>query len=303
MSTQIPLQILMIEDNEADAYLEVAELRRAGFTVAFTRVDSEAALRAALPKQAWDLILCDFTLPGFSGAEALRIAKEAAAEVPFIFVSGTIGEAAVVEAMRSGAQDYVMKDRLTRLAPAVARELREAATRREARQADQWMRESEHKYRQLFDALHEAVFVIEGTSGRIIDTNREAENLLRRPRPEIVGANLATFFAPRRDASLLEELRTVAAAPGTGGCAFNLLHGDGAQSIHASASPIELYGRTFLLVLMHVRANRPPAGTPPLSADQIVAEIAKWPDAAIADLIDRIAFVRQQEDVSSPGGA
>ena len=141
------LHVLIVEDMEPDALLAVAELERAGHVVDHARVDSEATLRAALARRSWDLILCDFSLPGFSGAEALRIVKDTAGDVPFIFVSGTIGEAAVVEAMRSGAQDYVMKDRLSRLAPAVERELREAAVRREAKMADQWMRESEHKYR------------------------------------------------------------------------------------------------------------------------------------------------------------
>ena len=292
-----PLQILMIEDNEADAYLEGAELRRAGYTVTATRVDSEASLRAALPKQPWDLILCDFTLPGFSGAEALRISRELVADVPFIFVSGTIGEAAVVEAMRSGAQDYVMKDRLKRLAPAVARELREAALRREARQAEQWMRESEHKYRQLFDALTEAVFLIEETTGRILDTNRQAENLLQRERPAIVGANHATLFASPTDSVVLTELRAAASDLGRGGCVLNLVRPDGSSlPVHASASHIELYGRSLLLVLMHVRVKRDATMPAALTADQIVAEVAKWPHEALANLVGRIALVRHGKD-------
>jgi PAS domain S-box-containing protein len=251
------LQVLMIEDVEADALLSAAELGRAGYTVDFTRVDSEAALRAALEKRTWDLILCDFSLPGFSGAEALRIAKEVAGDVPFIFVSGTIGEAAVVEAMRSGAQDYVMKDRLKRLAPAVTRELREAAVRREARQADRWMRESEHKYRQLFDALNEAVFVIEEATGRIIDTNLQAEHLLLRERAGIVGENLASLFFLRNDASVLAELAAAATDRSQGGFMLSLLRSDGTSlPVHASASRIELYGRSFLLALMHVRVGR-----------------------------------------------
>lgn len=100
-----PLQVLMIEDSEDDALFTSRELRRAGYEPDVERVATEEGLRAALSRRHWDLILCDFTLPGFGGAEALRIAKELAPELPFIFVSGTIGEEAVAEAMRSGAQD------------------------------------------------------------------------------------------------------------------------------------------------------------------------------------------------------
>lgn len=252
----------MIEDSEADAFLAAAELERAGYAVDFTRVDGEAALRESLKQKTWDVILCDFNLPGFDGTEALRIAKDAGGDTPFIFVSGTMDEEAVVEAMRSGAQDYVMKDRLKRLAPAIARELRDAAVRREARQTERWMRESEHKYRQLFDALHEAVFVVEEATGRVIDTNRRAEQLLRRERAEIVGATLASFFVSRTGASVLAELCASAVDSGHGGLELGLSRPDGTSPpVHASASRIELHGRSLLLALMHARVER--RATPP----------------------------------------
>lgn len=274
IANHAPLRVLMVEDNETDAFLELTALRRAGYTVDSTRVDTEDALRAALDQRSWDLILCDFTLPGFGGAEALEIAKKTVPDVPFIFVSGTIGEEAVAEAMRSGAQDYVMKDRLKRLVPAVARELREAAVRQEARRADRWMRESEHKYRQLFDALHEAVFVIDERSGRIIDTNRQAEHLLQRPRPEIVGAKHATLFASPTGSAVIDELRAVAADENNSGCVLDLLLPDQATlPVHASASPIELYERSFLLVLMHPRADRPaPARSRPAPSGAAISD-------------------------------
>ena len=304
MNTSTPIQLLMIEDNEMDAILETRELQRAGLQLAVTRIDTEPALRDALGRQPWDVILCDFTLPGFSGADALRIAKETVPETPFIFVSGTIGEEAVAEAMRSGAQDYVMKDRLKRLTPAVTRELREAAARREARLAERWMRETEHKYRQLFDALTEAVFVIDEASGRIIDTNRQAEQLLQRARPEIVGVRHPALFASPTGTPVLAELRTAAADPSRGGYALHLLLPDGTPlPVHATASPIELYGRPLLLVLMHRRASRSGAPRQAMSADMIVAEVAKWPDAAITDLIGRIAFLRTQQGRELPSAA
>lgn len=301
-SPPAPLQILIIEDNETDAFLATRELQRAGFRVAPTRVDNETDLRAALTRQVWDLILCDFTLPGFSGSEALRISRELVADVPFIFVSGTIGEAAIVEAMRSGAQDYVMKDRLTRLAPAVARELSDAAMRREAKLNERWMRESEHKYRQLFDALTEAVFLIDETTGRIIDTNRQAEQLLDRARGKIVGQNHTRLFESPSGSVVLTELRASAANPKCRGCELHLVKPDASPIlVHASASHIELYNRSFLLVLIHPEDDDTPGGQlqqerpQRLTPERIVEEVACWPQEAIADLIGRLSFLRTDE--------
>ncbi len=127
------LHILLVEDSQEDATLMQRELERAGYNVASERVETESALRQALVQADWDAILCDFTLPEFSGESALRIVRESDADLPFIYVSGTIGEDVAVEAMKSGAQDYVLKNNLKRLAPAVERELREAQIRREKR--------------------------------------------------------------------------------------------------------------------------------------------------------------------------
>jgi DNA-binding NtrC family response regulator len=127
------LHLLLVEDSPEDAALMQRELERAGFDVAGERVETESALRQALPQAIWDAILCDFTMPQFSGESALRIVRESDADLPFIYVSGTIGEDVAVEAMKSGAQDYVLKNNLKRLAPAVERELREAKVRREKR--------------------------------------------------------------------------------------------------------------------------------------------------------------------------
>ncbi len=297
-----PLQLLQIEDNETDAFLEIRELKRSGFQVEATRVDTEADLRVALSTRSWDLVLCDFTLPGFSGAEALRIAKELSPDTPFIFVSGTIGEAAIVDAMRSGARDYVMKDRLTRLSPAVSRELREAAVRRESLLNERGMRESEHKYRQLFDALSDAVFLIEEGAGRVIDTNRQAEHLLHRERRDLVGRNHRALFASPTDVPVLAELRAAASSPDRGGCVLHLLKpGEAPMPVHASASRIELYGRSLLLVLMHVRARRSVVRPPRESdAEQILAEVSRWPREAVADLIRRISALHPSDARNEP---
>ncbi|MFY9531294.1 MAG: response regulator [Candidatus Acidiferrales bacterium] len=137
-----PLRVLVIEDSEADCDLLVRALRQ-GYDVKHKRIDSAAALRASLDTQAWDIVLSDHSMPGFSGTAALAMIRERGLDVPFIFVSGTIGEDAAVDAMRVGAQDYIMKGNLARLLPAVEREVREAEIRRERRSVEQRMHQLE----------------------------------------------------------------------------------------------------------------------------------------------------------------
>jgi two-component system, cell cycle sensor histidine kinase and response regulator CckA len=133
----VPIRVLIAEDSEDDSDLLVRELRRGGYDVKFERVDTAAALEAACDLQEWDLVVSDFSMPRFSGSDALALVRKKRAEVPFIFVSGTMGEETAVAAMRNGAQDYLMKGNLTRLVPAVQRELRDAEERREHKQLEQ----------------------------------------------------------------------------------------------------------------------------------------------------------------------
>ena len=132
-----PLRVLQVEDTEDDAALVAAALTRAGYHVFARRVDTAEDLRLQLEDSEWDLVIADYTMPGFSGTKALAMVREQHPDLPFIFVSGTIGEDTAVAAMRTGAHDYIMKANLARLAPAVERELREAGVRRERHLANQ----------------------------------------------------------------------------------------------------------------------------------------------------------------------
>ncbi|MEW6681568.1 MAG: GGDEF domain-containing response regulator [Nitrospirota bacterium] len=133
--TQV-LRVLLIEDSPDDAALLLRELQRGTYQITHDRVDTADALNVALDRQPWDLVLADYSMPQFDGMTALRLVRGKGLDLPFIFVSGTIGEDTAVEAMKAGANDYVMKDNLKRLLPAVQRELREAASRRARRLAD-----------------------------------------------------------------------------------------------------------------------------------------------------------------------
>src|SRR5690348_8187314 len=126
-----PVRILFVEDLEYEAELSLAQLRRAGIECVAKRVETEEALREALATFSPNLILSDFSLPRFDGISALRIAHEIAPEIPFIYVSGTIGEERAIDALLCGAVDYVLKTNLTRLPPAVRRALADAQARKE----------------------------------------------------------------------------------------------------------------------------------------------------------------------------
>jgi len=132
-----PLRTLFIEDSEDDAELLLRELRRGGYNVTFERVDTAAAMRAALAEKSWDIVISDFSMPQFNGLAALEILQQSTLDLPFIIISGSIGEATAVAVMKAGAHDYLMKDNLARLVPAVQRELNEAAVRREKKQAEE----------------------------------------------------------------------------------------------------------------------------------------------------------------------
>ncbi len=191
-----PLRLLIVEDSKDDALLLRRHLERSGYDLTDRRVDTARALREALQGSAgqpdspdWDFVVADYSMPGFNGLEALKILQDTGLDIPFILVSGTIGEELAVEAMRAGAQDYIMKDNLARLVPAVERELREAETRSLRRSAEEALKESELRFRTLVDQAGDAFFLT-GTDGRIVDVNRRACESLGYTREELLGMSV-----------------------------------------------------------------------------------------------------------------
>src|SRR5919202_1326325 len=148
-----PLRVLIVEDSEDDAELLVYELERGGYDPIYERVDTPAAMNTALDNQLWDIVIADYTLPCFSAPAALNLLKERGVDLPFIIVSGSIGEDIAVAAMKAGALDYIMKGNLTRLIPAVERELREAEVRRARKQAEETLRLLESGVQQVEEAI------------------------------------------------------------------------------------------------------------------------------------------------------
>jgi PAS domain S-box-containing protein len=245
------LHALIVEDSQNDTLFLLDDLERSDYEIAYQRVDTAETLCAALDQQSWDILFCDFTMPRFSGKAALEIVKKRDLDLPFIFVSGTLGEDVAVQAMKAGAHDYVMKNNLTRLVPAMNRELAEANVRRQRRQAEKDMRISEYKYRHLFESLGDAAFLIDMETGAIVDTNPEAEVLLGRTRAEILGMRESQLYSsPRPDAQLPIGVRGQ-------GVESNILRKNGTiVPVHVSVSQFELYDRQVLLALIHDLTNR-----------------------------------------------
>jgi len=153
------LRVLLVEDSDEDAELVMRELRR-GFDLAVHRVQTHEDMSAALDSKTFDIIVSDYSMPRFSGPAAFSVLKAKALDIPFIIASGTIGEEVAIAAMKLGVQDYLLKDKLGRLVPAIERELREAESRRARRRAEDDLRASESRFRDLFEAAPDAIVVI-----------------------------------------------------------------------------------------------------------------------------------------------
>ena len=178
-----PLNVLLVEDSEDDALLILRALQKGGYEVFHERVETAKALEEALEKKTWDIILSDYKLPGFDGLTALSISKNKGVHVPFIIVSGTIGEDIAVAALKAGAHDYIMKDRLGRLLPAIERELAEAATRLERKNEQEKLRQAEDRYRSIFENAREGIYR-STPEGKIIMANRAMAAMFGYQSPE-----------------------------------------------------------------------------------------------------------------------
>lgn len=253
------MRILNLEDNANDAKLNAAMLAARWPECKLVRVETRETFIAALGEGGFDIILSDYTIPGFDGRRALALARAKRPEIPFLFVSGTIGEDTAIEALKNGATDYVLKHRLTRLIPAVDRALREAEEHAECQRAEESMRESEHKYRELFECLNDAAFLANAKTGRIIDSNRAAENLLGRTRTEILGRNQSEFLA--LDKTWLQSEETFpTGAEKNSSSKCKLIRADNTRlPVNVRATRFTLYGQPLYLWLCHELTQSRPA--------------------------------------------
>ena len=184
-----PLRLLIIEDSEDDTQLLLRELRRGGYAMEFERVETAQAMRAMLSEKRWDLILSDYTLPKFSAPQALEILNTSGLDIPFIILSGTIGEDTAVAALKAGANDFLVKGKFARLGPAIERELREAEIRRDGKQA-----QAQNNYHaRLLRHINDAVIATDDQF-RITAWNRAAERIYGWTATEVMGRSVAEIL-------------------------------------------------------------------------------------------------------------
>jgi FixJ family two-component response regulator len=178
-----PLRVLAVEDSEDDTILLVSEITRGGYQPEYERVETPDDMRNALSSKEWDVVISDYVMPQFSGLEALEVLKESGFDMPFIIVSGKIGEDIAVDAMKAGAHDYIIKGNLARLVPAIRRELSDAETRRQRRLADEALRKAyedlEQKVRERTAELVEANGALKTEVAQRKQAEEEREKLIR----------------------------------------------------------------------------------------------------------------------------
>ncbi len=181
------LRVLVVEDSELDAELLLLGLTRGGYAVEHERVQTGEGMRKALAEGTFDVILSDYSMPAFNAMAGIAIYRESGLDIPFILVSGTIGEETAVEVLKAGAHDFLIKGRMARLVPAVERELREAQVRRERREAMQQAAESERRLSAMFDQVAVGMLQV-GLDGRVVAVNQRFCDLLGLSMEHVLGA-------------------------------------------------------------------------------------------------------------------
>ena len=200
------LKVLIIEDSEDDTLLTIREMERAGYAVAYEMVDNEAGMRAALTKQGWDIVISDYVLPGFSGLAALKILHDLDLDIPCLIVSGKITEETAVSAMKAGAKDYIMKDNLKRLGPAIQRELVEAEGRRQHNRTREKLKESEEYFKAVIENAQDSIEVV-NPDGTLRYGNPAMKILSGYSNEEMLGKNIFEFVHPE-DLELIQKIYT-----------------------------------------------------------------------------------------------
>jgi PAS domain S-box-containing protein len=191
------LRILFLEDSEDDVLLIVRQLVKAGYEVDAHRVDKPDDFCASLKNESWDLVISDYSLPGLNALVAVHLFKEVGPDIPFLVVSGAVGEETAVEVLKSGAHDVLIKNRLARLVPAVERELREATERRARRQAEENLAASEIKFRRIVETAHEGIWMLDRV-GHTTYMNRRMADMLGVAPDEAESATLREFIADKK---------------------------------------------------------------------------------------------------------
>jgi PAS domain S-box-containing protein/diguanylate cyclase (GGDEF)-like protein len=233
------LKVLLVEDSDADAELMLRALRDLRTPFEHARVATEQALRRALAEYAPDVVLSDFSMPGFSGQQALAIVREHDPGMPFLFVSGTIGEELAIDALQRGAVDYVLKDNLRRLGPAVERALHHAREQQERRSMERALRESEERFRSIVESSKDWIWELD-PQGRLTYSNPAIERILGHAPQSLLGRSCKALLHPDDiDGPGRMLYEAIAAGKAWSGLRLRFLHRDGSvRTLETSGTPL-----------------------------------------------------------------
>ena len=195
MKFESNIKLLAIEDLEDDLFLIIRNLKRNGLNVESKRVDTEESFRRELENEKWDIILSDYSLPNFNGLKAFEVFREYKIDIPFILVSGTIGEDIAVSAMKAGVNDYVLKENLSRLAPAVIRELLEAKNRIDNSILKEKVSQNERDYKTLVENATDVIYTL-SQDGIVLSINEVVHKITGWTKEELIGKNFLEFIHP-----------------------------------------------------------------------------------------------------------
>jgi len=204
-----PLRLLIVEDSKDDAQIMLRQLKQGGYDPEYERVETAEAMKSALGKKGWDVIICDYHLPQFDAPAAVALLKATGLDIPIIIMSGAVGEEMAVAAMRAGAHDYVMKDKPARLIPAIEREIKEAEARSQRREVEKQFRESETRFSQVFQNAPMPIAIGTLEEGRILYVNEQTLKFIEFSREEMVGhtvAELNLWVDPQEHKKALDDL-------------------------------------------------------------------------------------------------
>jgi PAS domain S-box-containing protein len=204
------LRILIVEDSEDDAQLILRQLRSVGYDPRWERVDTPESMSNALHREQWDVILCDYKMPRFSAPAAMKLVQDREIDIPFIVVSGKIGEEIAVAAMKAGAHDYVMKDRLSRLPVAIEREMREASIRHAKKKVEEDLQRSEQSFKAISENAHDGI-IVALRNGAYIYANRRASEITGYAIDEILKTGIEGFAHPDESLKLSERRNKILA--------------------------------------------------------------------------------------------
>lgn len=255
------LRVLMVEDSPDDAELIELELTNGGYQIEALRVVSAADMATALNSADWDVIIADYSVPGFGAVPSLKLLRESGRDIPFIIVTGSISDEMAVASMRAGAHDYVLKDNLLRLVPAVEREIKESAARHQKHEAEAALHESQSRLNGIVQSAMDSIISVDEEQ-RIVLFNEAAERLFGCPSSEALGSSLDRFIPPNYRDVHRDHIRMF----GMSGMTTRSMYSPGVLTalrtsgeefpIEATISQIEAAGRKYFTVILRDISER-----------------------------------------------